>query len=77
MSDNDIYLLIKYIKNVVCRVAKRLSHIEDARCLKIDSSVTILIKKNSILQAGKFATELGLMEKEKKSSQSVAKFEAI
>ena len=35
ISDNEIYLLIKYIKSVLCRVAKRLSYIEDARCLKV------------------------------------------
>jgi hypothetical protein len=35
MSDNEIYLLIKYIKSVLCRVAKHLSHIEYARCLKV------------------------------------------
>jgi len=35
ISDNEIYLLIKYIKNILWRVAKRLSHIEDARCLKV------------------------------------------
>ena len=35
MSDNEIYLLIKYIKIVLWRVAKRLSYIEDARCLKV------------------------------------------
>jgi len=28
-------LLIKYIKSVLWRVAKRLSHIQDARCLKV------------------------------------------
>jgi len=32
MSDNEIYLLIKYIKSVLWRAAKRLSYIEDARC---------------------------------------------
>ena len=36
ISDNEIYLLIKYIKSVVWRVAKRLSYIEDARCLKVN-----------------------------------------
>ena len=36
ISDNEIYLLIKYIKCVLCRVAKRLSYIEDARCLKVN-----------------------------------------
>ena len=35
ISDNEIYLLIKYIKGVLWRVAKRLSYIEDARCLKV------------------------------------------
>jgi len=29
-------LLIKYIKSVFWRVAKRLSYIEDARCLKVN-----------------------------------------
>ena len=33
ISDNEIYLLIKYIKSVLWRVAKRLSYIEDARYL--------------------------------------------
>ena len=36
MPDNEIYLLIKYIKNVLWRVAKPLSYIEDARCLKLN-----------------------------------------
>ena len=35
ISDNEIYLLIKYIKSILWRVAKRLSYIEDARCLKV------------------------------------------
>ena len=35
ISDNEIYFLIKYIKSVLWRVAKRLSYIEDARCLKV------------------------------------------
>ena len=35
ISDNEIYLLIKYIKIVLWRVAKRLSYIEDARCLEV------------------------------------------
>ena len=37
ISDNEIYLLIKYeyIKSVLWRVAKRLSYIEDARGLKV------------------------------------------
>ena len=35
ISDNEIYLLIKYIKSILWRVAKRLSYIEDARYLKV------------------------------------------
>ena len=35
IPDNEIYLLIKYIKSVLWRVAKRLSCIQDARCLKL------------------------------------------
>jgi len=30
ISDNEIYLLIKYIKSVLWRVPKRLSYIQDA-----------------------------------------------
>ena len=36
ISDNEIYLLIIYIKSVLWRVAKRLSYIEDARCLRVN-----------------------------------------
>jgi len=36
ISDNEIYLLIKYIKSVLWRVLKRLSYIEDTRCLKVN-----------------------------------------
>ena len=35
ISDNEIYLLIKYMKSVFWRVAKRQSYIEGARCLKV------------------------------------------
>ena len=37
ISDNEIYLLIKYIKNVLWRVAKCLSYIDEARCLKVNN----------------------------------------
>jgi len=37
ISDNEICLLIKYIKSVLWRVVKRLSYIEDARCVKVNS----------------------------------------
>ena len=35
ISDNEMHLLIKYIKSVLWRLAKRLSYIQDARCLEI------------------------------------------
>ena len=35
ISDNELYLLIKYIKSVLWRVAKGLSYIEDVRCLQV------------------------------------------
>ena len=35
ISANEIYLLIKYIKSVLWRVAKCLSYVEEARCLKV------------------------------------------
>ena len=38
ISDNEIYFLIEYTKIVLWRVAKRLSYIEDARCLKFNKS---------------------------------------
>jgi len=38
ISDKEIYLLTKYIKSILWRVAKRLSYIEDARCLKVNKS---------------------------------------
>jgi hypothetical protein len=37
ISDNEIYLSIKHIKSVLWRVAKGLSYIEDARCLKVNN----------------------------------------
>ena len=37
ISDNEMYLLIKYIKSVLWRAAKCLSYIEEARCLKVNS----------------------------------------
>jgi len=36
ISDNEIYLLIKYIKSVFWRVAKHLSYKQDARCLEFE-----------------------------------------
>jgi hypothetical protein len=42
--------MIKYIKSVLWRVAKRLSYIEDARCLKVNNKWTVVngIKQNAI-----------------------------
>jgi len=39
---NEIYLLIKYTKSVLWRVVKRLSYIQDARCLKVKSVLTLV-----------------------------------
>jgi len=40
ISDNEIYLFIKYIKSILWRVAKCLSYIEDVRCLKVKLMIT-------------------------------------
>ena len=40
ISDNEIYLLIKYVKSVLWRAAKRLSYIGDARCLKVNKETS-------------------------------------
>jgi len=39
ISDNEIYLLIKCTKSVLWKVAKRLSYIQDARCLRVNEVV--------------------------------------
>jgi len=36
ISDNEIHLLIKYIKSVLWRVVKCLSYTDDAWCLKVN-----------------------------------------
>jgi len=43
ISDNEIHLLIKYIKSVLWRVAKRLSYIEDARYLKVKFLMNVFL----------------------------------
>ena len=43
ISDNEISLLIKYIKSFLWRVVKRLSYIEDARCLKVKQTKIFLV----------------------------------
>jgi len=52
IPDIEIYLLIKYIKSILWRVAKRLSYIEDARCLKVklDKSVPLELSKSIHVQ---------------------------
>ena len=47
MTDNEIYLLIKYIKSVLWRVSKCLSYIEEARCLKVNLTASELYNKKS------------------------------
>jgi len=50
ISDNEIYLLVKYTKSVLWRVAEFLSYIEDAHCLKVNIWMTqeALIKQGKI-----------------------------
>ena len=53
MSDNEIYLLIKYIKSVLWRVEKRLSYTENLRCLEGKKWIVrtlSLEQKNTIMQ---------------------------
>ena len=45
----EIYLLIKYIKSVIWRVEKRLSYIEDARCLKVNLLNTVCFDKKLVI----------------------------
>ena len=65
ISDNETYLLIKYIKSVLWRGAKRLSCIDDARCLKVKQNILFycIIPNNKIFPT--FGTEF------KASDQSV------
>ena len=44
ISDNEIYLLIKYIKSVLWRVAKCLSYIEEAWCLKVKRMCRVFLR---------------------------------
>jgi len=41
-------LLIKYIKSFLWRVAKCLSYIEDARCLKVNPILVMSVGRNKI-----------------------------
>ena len=49
ISDNEIHLLIKYIKSILWRVVKCLSYIEEARCLKVKQSTELCQQKCEIL----------------------------
>ena len=46
ISDNEIYLLIKYIKSVLWREAKRLSYTEDARCVKVNGQFVLTFESS-------------------------------
>jgi len=66
ISDNEIYLLIKYMKRVLWKVAKRLSYIQDARCLKVNMILshvrlnTVSKSENFILRTGGHMTAVCL-----------------
>jgi len=48
ISDNEIYLLIKYIKSILWRVTEHLSYIEDARCLKFKRALIYNLQRLKI-----------------------------
>ena len=50
ISDNEIYLLIKYTKSVLWRRGERLSYIQDARCLKVNLNNNILYPSTGVPQ---------------------------
>ena len=52
-ADHEIYLLIKYIKSVLWRVAKRLSYIEDARCLTVKPNSKMQVSNQPYTPGGK------------------------
>ena len=43
ISDNEIHVLIKYIKSVLWRVAKPLSSTEEAPCLNVNKPLLLLL----------------------------------
>ena len=57
ISGNEIYLLIKYIKSVLWRVAKCLSYTEEARCLKVKRSLYIPCS-DSVKRRNKLAPQI-------------------
>ena len=48
ISDNEIYLLIKYIKSLLWKVAKHLSYTEDTRCLKVNEQSKLYVPWNVV-----------------------------
>ena len=50
ISDNEICLLIKYIKSFLWRLAKCLSYIEEARCLKVNHRLCNVSAYHTICQ---------------------------
>ena len=51
ISDDEIYLLNKYIKGVLWKVPKRLSYIEYARWLKVNNVSNINFHKRHSYEA--------------------------
>ena len=45
-------MLIKYIKSVLWRAAKRLSYIEDAWCLKVNLVIVLVDIGNFVMSGG-------------------------
>ena len=58
ISENEIYLLITYIKSVLCRVGKGLFYIQDARCLSLRAQLSLCFKFTvNLLKGTKGETE--------------------
>ena len=62
ISDNEIYLLIKYIKSVLRRVAIPLSYMEDARCLKVKGLNLNLTRYSRNLEVPETGSDLVSMQ---------------
>jgi len=57
ISNNEVYLLIKYIKSVLWRVAKRLSYTEEARCLKVKQNLNLNFHLQQIFSKRYFSSD--------------------
>jgi len=62
ISDNEIYLFIKYTKRVLWRVVKRLSYIEDARCLKVKLNTPAASQRGCFWNCHQSSTELQMFK---------------